>query len=412
MAPYPLADYIGHVGLYLVYLLIGMGFGAALEMSGFAMSSKLTGQFYLHDQTVFKVMFTGVIVAMVLTFGASALGMLDFDRVWVPPTYLWPGIVGGLMIGIGFLVGGFCPGTSIVGASTGKIDAVFYLGGILTGIVIFGETEGMFTAFRNSSYYGRLTIPDWLGVNTGTVVFVIAVVAVVLLLGAEQLERIFRKEGETPPKPPSRWRLAGAGALIAVAAGVMLIGQPTVEQLWQQVSTEKDPLLVERQVQIHPAELRSLYYDSNVNLVMFDVRDESDFNLFHLRDAMREDVATLVESVPELMTYPDNTVFVLMSNDEARATDAWKQLVAQDVRNIYILEGGINNWLAVYGEGEYVPIAATTSDAEDDMLRFQFTAALGDMTPVAVPSLHNDEVEFTPKVELEKKAPTGGGGCG
>ena len=209
MAPFALTDLIGKYGTYVIYLLIGMGFGSALEMSGFALSTKLTGQFYLRDQTVFKVMFTGVIVAMMLIFGSAALGLLDYNRIWVPPTYLWPGIIGGLMIGVGFIIGGFCPGTSIVGVATGKIDAFFFIGGILTGIMIFGETLPLFDHFyNNNSYMGRFTIPGWLGANTGVVVFVVVVVAIFLIWGSEQLERIVRKE----PPTVARWRGSWAQA--------------------------------------------------------------------------------------------------------------------------------------------------------------------------------------------------------
>jgi hypothetical protein len=98
---------IGGAGTILVYLAIGVGFGFALERAGFGNSRKLAAQFYLHDMTVLKVMFTAIIVAMVLVFWASALMRLDFGRVFVNPTYLWPGIIGGLLLGVGFIIGGY-----------------------------------------------------------------------------------------------------------------------------------------------------------------------------------------------------------------------------------------------------------------------------------------------------------------
>ena len=407
MAPFPLEETIGKFGVYVIYVLIGMGFGVALEMSGFGISTKLTGQFYLKDQTVFKVMFSGVIVAMVLTFGASSLGLLDFNRVWVPPTFLWPTIVGGFLIGVGFLVGGFCPGTSIVGAASGKIDAFFYLGGILTGVVIFGETFSFVEQFYSAGDMGRLIIPDWLGLPTGLVVFVITVVAVLLIWGAEHLERWANGLSRAEVKSSS-WRFVGAGALVLLSFGVFLRGEPTEELLWQRVAAEQGTLLSDRQVQIHPAELRSLYYNAQVNLVMLDVRSESDYNLFHIRDATRVEPDELVARVPEMLALPAQTVFVLMSNDEEEATALWKQLVSREVRNLYILEGGVNNWLATYGTG----LEAAPGVQGDEQLRYHFAAAFGDATPTAVPSQHADEIEYTPKVKMMKKAPTGGGGCG
>ena len=122
--PFPLnfEDLLGHWESYLVSLAIGIAFGVVLEVAGFGDSRRLAAQFYLGDMTVLKVMFTGIVVAMVMVFAASAAGLLDFNLVWVNPTYLWPGIVGGLIMGVGFIIGGFCPGTSLVSAATGRLD--------------------------------------------------------------------------------------------------------------------------------------------------------------------------------------------------------------------------------------------------------------------------------------------------
>ncbi len=145
--PLPLADLLGHWGSYVIYALIGVAFGMTLESAGFGNSKLLAAQFYFKDMRVFKVMFTAIIVAMTLIFLSSSLGLLDYNLIWVPPTYLWPGIVGGLIMGVGFIIGGFCPGTSLVGLATGKLDAFMFVFGVLFGIYMFGETVGSFAVF-------------------------------------------------------------------------------------------------------------------------------------------------------------------------------------------------------------------------------------------------------------------------
>jgi len=105
--PFPIQAMYGKIGFYTVTLLIGFGFGYMLEIGGFAKSEKLAAQFYLTDMTVFKVMFSAIVVGMVLVFGAAAMGWLDYNRVFVNETYLWPGIVGGLIMGVGFVIGGY-----------------------------------------------------------------------------------------------------------------------------------------------------------------------------------------------------------------------------------------------------------------------------------------------------------------
>ena len=95
MGPFQLTAEFGTWISYLVPLLIGMGFGAALEMSGFGDSRKLAAQFYFKDITVLRVMFTAIVVASLLIGLSSAIGLIDFDALFVNPTYLAPQIVGG-----------------------------------------------------------------------------------------------------------------------------------------------------------------------------------------------------------------------------------------------------------------------------------------------------------------------------
>ncbi|NTU65842.1 MAG: YeeE/YedE family protein, partial [Chloroflexi bacterium] len=125
--PLNLEALFGKPIMFLIFGLIGFAFGFVLESSGFGNSKKLAAQFYFKDMTVLKVMFGAIITAMVLIFMMVGLGVLDYNQIWVNPTYLWSGIVGGLIMGVGFIVGGFCPGTSLVGMATGKIDGLFFV---------------------------------------------------------------------------------------------------------------------------------------------------------------------------------------------------------------------------------------------------------------------------------------------
>jgi hypothetical protein len=195
MAPYDLVALFGTTGTYLIYVTIGFAFGFILESSGFADSRLLAAQFYFRELQVLKVMFTAIVVAMILIFWSTALGLLDYDEIWVNPTYLWPGIVGGLIMGAGFILGGYCPGTSLVSVATLKLDGVFFFLGHVTGIIIFGETVGFITSFWNYGYLGFLTLPELLHVETGVVVFLMTCMAVVMFAGFEWLRsKIYGKK--------------------------------------------------------------------------------------------------------------------------------------------------------------------------------------------------------------------------
>ena len=146
---------------YVVFGLVGFAFGYTLEMAGCGDSRKLAAQFYFRELTVLKVMFTAIAVAMVLLFGAVGLGVIDFSNVWVNPTYLGSGLVGGLIMGVGFIVGGFCPTTSLASASTGKIDGMLFMAGGFVGAFLFGETEAFYDHWYNTAgYLGRLTLDE------------------------------------------------------------------------------------------------------------------------------------------------------------------------------------------------------------------------------------------------------------
>ncbi len=105
---------------FLLAFFIGIAFGFVLESSGFSSSRKLAGIFYGYDAVVLKVFFTGAITCMIGLLFMSLFGWIDLDLVYVNPTYLTSAIIGGVVMGAGFIMGGFCPGTSFTRCSYRK----------------------------------------------------------------------------------------------------------------------------------------------------------------------------------------------------------------------------------------------------------------------------------------------------
>ena len=430
---FPLQDFIAtsatHPWTYVVFGLIGFAFGFTLEMSGFGDSRKLAAQFYFTDLTVLKVMFTAIITAMVLTFGAVGLGFLNFSQVWVNPTYLASGLLGGLIMGVGFIIGGFCPTTSLAAASTGKVDGMFFVLGGFFGAFLFSETERFFDQwYTEAGYYGRLTLDQVLHLPVGIVVLLVVLMALFMFWGAEQLERIVgKKDLSQEPK----LRLVTAGGILLLALAVLFLGMPSLEEKYNKLTFTRaesipqlnaDPIfktltysanemLEKRLVQITPAEAFKTIYNQKVNLILLDVRPESDFNLYHIKGAINVPLEKLPSVVPDLLAEPPaNSVFVLMSNDETAATQAWKQLVTSSLPNVYILEGGVNNWIAYFGTGEGFQRAASVGE---DQLGYIFPAALGSSYESCDPSpIKYEELEFEAKIQLQLERDKSGGGCG
>jgi rhodanese-related sulfurtransferase len=406
---------------YLVFALIGFAFGFTLEMSGFGNSEKLAAQFYFKDLTVLKVMFTAIVVAMLSIFTMVGLGILNFNLVWVNLTYLSSGLLGGLIMGVGFVIGGFCPGTSVVSAATGKIDGIIFLIGGFFGAFLFGETEQYFTNwYNNAGYYGRLTLMDAFGLSTGWIVLLVVLMAIFMFWGGEQLERIFAKKDLS--KEP-KIRILGAGVLVLVAIAIIFIGSPSNEEKYAKVTISRtveeealklspDQVLENQYAQISPAELFKTMNDDKLSLTIIDVRDEADYNLFHIKNSVNMPLSDMETYLKGLLSRTDpNVVNVLVSNDEELSTNAWKYLVGESVPNLYILQGGVNNWIAVFGETDPEIQKADVSGIE--LLKYTFPSALGDRYECSDPSpIEYEKLEYLPVIQLQLKRDKSGGGCG
>ncbi len=194
MGPLIINDIISQNTNFFLAFLIGIGFGFVLESSGFSSSRKLAGVFYGYDTVVLKVFFTAAIVAMVGLLFMSLFDWIDLDMVYINPTYLWSTIIGGAIMGAGFITGGFCPGTSFCAASIGKIDAMFFIGGMFLGIMIFAEAYPLLEPLYKGSFKGTPTLPQALGFKDGVVVLGIIVVALGMFWLGEWAEKKFPRE--------------------------------------------------------------------------------------------------------------------------------------------------------------------------------------------------------------------------
>lgn len=157
--------------------LLGVGFGFVLERAGFGSARTLAGQWYGYNFAVLRVMFTAIVVAMLGLFGLQAVGFLDLSKVQVNETFLWPQIVGGLIFGVGFGVGQYCPGTAVVACATGRVDAMTYLLGFFVGVLAFFFAFPALHGFYESGSMGIVMLPGALGLSVGAVVMAVVVMA-------------------------------------------------------------------------------------------------------------------------------------------------------------------------------------------------------------------------------------------
>jgi uncharacterized membrane protein YedE/YeeE len=172
-----------------VAAMIGAAFGIALEQAGLGSARKLAGQFYFTDFTVFKVLFSALVTAMLGTFWLGRFGLIDFAGLYVPQTFLLPQLAGGVIFGIGFVVSGLCPGTCCVSAATGRIDGIATMAGLFLGVLGSGLAFSHIDAFYGSTARGVFTLPELFGMPYGVVVLQVVVLALVAFCLIERWEQ-------------------------------------------------------------------------------------------------------------------------------------------------------------------------------------------------------------------------------
>ncbi|MBK9519444.1 MAG: YeeE/YedE family protein [Anaeromyxobacter sp.] len=175
-------------------LVIGVAFGFVLERAGFGRAQILVAQFYGTKMTVYRTMFTAVVTAAIGTSLLAAVGLLDLRAVTINyPTYLWPMIVGGLLVGAGFVTSGYCPGTSVVAAASGKLDGAFTVLGVVLGTVLYAEVQPALGAFHDSGKLGGVFLYTLLRVPPLVLALLAAVVAYFTFKGAARIEALVNR---------------------------------------------------------------------------------------------------------------------------------------------------------------------------------------------------------------------------
>lgn len=354
---FPLFEFgaFGAGGALAVALAVGVAFGWTLERAGLGHAPKLAGQFFLTDLTVFKVMFSAVLTAMLGLYWLGRLDWLDLSRVYVPETYVWPQLIGGLIFGIGFLAAGLCPGTSCVAAATGRIDGVATVGGMFGGVLVTGLLFAPLQQFYGSSAMGTLTLPQWTNISYGAVVGVVALIALIAFWTIEH----FRIGVPGAPGPTVR-RVTTVGALV-LAIGAPLAGSPyraehariDVAALATMIDTEAD--------HVTPIELAEWLRDGRPGLHVIDVTGVADRVEYVIPSATRVGLDALTTGRWNL-----RDPLVVYSAGGAHAAQAWVLLRALGYEQVYFLQGGLEAWLTEV----MLPVLPTdASDAEKDAFK-------------------------------------------
>jgi hypothetical protein len=381
----------GHAPGLVAGVAAGFGFGFVLERAGFGNARKLVPQFYGTEMVMLKVMFTAIVTAVLGVAILSGLGLLDpraLGDTVSSGTFLWPMLLGGFLIGVGIMASGYCPGTSLVGIASGKLDALLAYLGVMIGQIAWAELEWRpaIARFHDSGSLGHVYLYDLLHVPLPILAAALVGVAVGAFLLGEYVERRLAGPGGAPAPGPRRYvwaGLAGAGALALVTLAVptgsdALAGPPS---------------------RISPEALARRVLDEPWNVRVLDLRPPA---------------ACAAQRVPGAECTPPDTLKDLSLGDVAAARalvlvgEGTIERLPPEVLAyrgpVAVLEGGFPAWKAWALTAPEPPAAgATAAELEAFRLRAGISAALTGVKQAAPPPPSGGGAP------VRRKA--GGGGC-
>ncbi|OFY11385.1 MAG: hypothetical protein A2X11_12865 [Bacteroidetes bacterium GWE2_42_24] len=264
----------------IIALISGIGFGFVLEQAGFSSTRKLVGLFYGYDFTVLKVFFTAGVTAMIGVLFLDRLGLLDLSLIYINPTFLWSAMIGGAIMGLGFIIGGFCPGTGICAASIGKVDGMAFVVGSALGVLAFAEGYPLFEKIYLAEAWGPVLINEKLGMSKIVFAFLLTAIAVITFYFTRKVEnRVNGNQTKSPATRLFKYSFAvGFAFLVLIITAILPDKQSRLEARINNDLARADFAQVEVPADKLAVEIINNYYRINI----IDVRAPEAFKAYHL----------------------------------------------------------------------------------------------------------------------------------
>lgn len=329
---------------FLAALLIGIAFGFFLERAGFGSSRKLTGVFYFKDMAVIKVMFTAVMTAAIGLSFLLSFDLISLDSIYLMPTVYGAYIVGGLIFGIGFVMGGWCPGTAAAGLAGGKVDALIFLIGAVIGSALFNEIFAIVKPLYQAGNQGVLMVYDSLRMSRNGFLLLLSIAAIAMFWGCEWIEK--KNQKAKASKSFAALKVMTI-LLLVLPIGLIIAGQstPTTAAEKSNISAAEEHLLEsidQASDHIEPEELAERLSNGDTSIILIDVRPVNEFTAFHIKGAVNVALADLADY---LQPYKNTGTIVLYSNGMTHPAQARDSIYRNGFTNTYILTDGLNGFI-------------------------------------------------------------------
>jgi len=388
--------------------VIGLGFGYVLEQGGFSNSRKLAGVFYGYDFVVLRVFFTAAITAAIGLLLFNYMGWVNYDLLYINPTFLWSALVGGAIMGFGFILGGFCPGTSMVAAVIGKIDAMVFVLGLMIGVFIFGSFYEDFLPLYTGENLGSIFIFDTLGMSRDWFVFLLVLVALAAFIVTRKIED---KVNGLEPKSGLFAPLYVGPVLIMLVAAIVVLWLPDSPRAkW--FETDAETVLQEAAegkqfVQTEELAYKLLNPKEN-DYLLVDVRGDEAFAEFTLPGAVHIPADKVLDLGYKKLLSESKKPILFFGFSDTDASQAWMSLRRTGISDVFVLKGGLNQFF------ETIFFAETQTSTHQEMpifeARFIERAREAFQSGEAAEKINVKAKPITTIVEMEAP-PAGQGGC-
>ncbi len=392
-------EVIGNELNFVVALFVGIAFGFVLEQAGFSTSKKLVGLFYGYDFTVLRVFFTAGVTAMIGVIALNHFGLIDINLVYVNPTFIWSAIVGGIIMGLGFVIGGYCPGTSVCAAAIGKIDAMIFVAGSFLGVFVFAEGYPLFEGLYKATNLGSPKMFETLGMSQSLFAFLLIVVAV----GAFWITTLIEKKVNgmlNPEFKPVKLYVGITGVAFVVALSAFILPDRR-EELINKVSDESYIKTADVRLMTND-ELAFRLIDDDSDLQIFDMRTPKEFGQMSLPKSTNFTLQNLFDKDAHQLLSLKGKRNVFMGNNQIESKKAALLAIELGLTNVYALEGGLNKFKTDIIEFIHPQPVNTRNEA--DTYRFRIKAK--EILPVLIKE-NKLKQAGTVKVKLKRVI----GGC-
>ena len=359
-------EIIGNDLNFIVALFIGIAFGAILEQAGFSTSKKLVGLFYGYDFTVLRVFFTAGIVAMIGVMALEHYGLLDINLVYVNPTFIWSAVIGGLIMGLGFVVGGFCPGTSVCAAAIGKIDAMIFIAGAFLGVLIFAEGYPLFEGLYKAGSWGAPRMFETLGMPQHLFAFALTAVALLAFVAVSIIENRVNHTAQPAVRLTPYYVSLGLIGII-IAASAFLFPERKASLLTATENGEYVQQYALDTMAVDEFAFRVVHEDPSLQIL--DFRPAHAFAAMHLPRSTSFTVDNLFEKEPNQVLTVRHRTNVIVAEDEWMERKIGVMAAELGYRGFKVLRGGMAGFRS--GILDFVPPAVARTRDEEQTYRFR-----------------------------------------